>query len=519
MIFDQVNNYKIIDSLPIKGITTGFYEDPDNSIMWLANTNGLIEYHLKTKKMRIYDQDAGLVSQAIQSILPDDQDNLWLSTSRGLIRFNRKTKEVKNFSRADGLSSTEFYMLSALKTENGKLLFGSVSGITSVDPQNFKLLPPNQKAQITGIMVNDEVLNDLVCQETDATNVSEIKQIVLKHNQNILTFEFAALEYSDPENSRFEYILENYEEAWVGPIKEGRVRYPNLPPGNYTFKIRVINSDGVPSVATTDLKITIQKPWWATWWARTLEILLGIVIFLGIIYFILRPRLAVAEVRQRISADLHDDIGSALTAVKIASQLSLSGSPENGHYKKAMTSVAEISSETLDKMRDIIWANNPENNLLEDVVLRMRTDAQRILPESMELELDSSTLPLKEKLPGDKRYHMHLIFKEALINAVKYSEASTLKVTLTKQQRKLILKIADDGNGFPEEKPEESSTSGGNGLRNMRDRAKKLNGTVEIISKPQKGVTVLLNFPTRESYWIRFVRATKRLINLIYPLV
>ncbi|MDX1940656.1 MAG: two-component regulator propeller domain-containing protein, partial [Saprospiraceae bacterium] len=517
-VFDPQDSFKLIDSLPFKGIITRFYEDPDSSILWIASSNGLVKYNQETREIKVYDRNAGLASQEIQSMLPDDKGNLWLSTSRGLIRFNRKSKEVKNFTLADGLSAAEFLFFSALKAGNSKLWFGSVSGITRFNPQELKMLPPTQKAQITGIMVNDEILDSLICQETQATNVGEMRKIVLKHHQNVLTFEFAALEYSDPENCRFEYKLEEYDERWVGPIEEGRVRYTNLPPGNYTFKVRVINSDGIKGTETTDLNILILKPWWTRWWALILEILLGLILLLIIIYFILRPGLAVAEVRQRISADLHDEIGSALTAIKIASNLALSGPSSNDACKEAMGRIAEISGETLDKMRDIIWANNPDYNPLEDIILRMRTVAQQTLPENMKLEINSGTIPMKEKIPGDKRYHMHLIFKETLINAVKYSKASTIKVNLTKQQRNLVLKIADNGEGFPEEEIEENGTSGKNGLRNMQDRAQKLHGTIDIASVPKKGVTVLLNFPTRETLRFRFSRLIKRIINLFYPL-
>lgn len=518
--YDPKQNFALIDSLPISGVVNGIYEKSGDTLIWIATSNGLISFEKKTKKIKIYDRANGLPSQDIRAISVDKQGYFWLGTARGVIRFTPDTMDIKHFNQADGLSGLEVSNQCFLASSDGSFWFGTNNGITVLNPDQFKLLPTTPKAQITRIMVNDEDMPTLICDSTGATNAGEMRKIVLKHNKNTLAFEFAALDYSDPTNSSFRYQLENYDEGWVGPIKEGRARYPNLPPGNYRLKIRVINSDGklAPPENITNLTIIIKKPWWLEWWALSIEgLLLLALIFIGIfIYF--RPRLAVAEIRERVSADLHDEIGSALTAIKIASQLSLANSANLGDdNNRSVKRIANISGETLYKMRNIIWANNPDNNSFEDILARMRAEANRMLPEHIELELPVLENELKkEKLTGDKRYHMQPIYKEALTNAIKYAEASIINVELFKKHRDLVLKISDNGKGYDFKSAiTDDPSSGGNGLLNMQNRAQKLGGTVTFTSTPGEGFTVLLQFPMKEKQQSKLRRELKRLFNII----
>ena len=244
-----------------------FYEGKDG-IAWVGTwQGGFSRYDVETKKIKTFTRDDGLPSMSIQSILADEKNNsLWLSTFDGLSRFNLSTGQFNNFSIADGIQGQLFADGSFLKTSNGLFLFGGSNGITIFNPDevNKNSIPP--KVFLTDLKLFDR---SVIPGERSILKkpIDETDQITLAHNQNNLSIEFIAIHYSNPSANKYAYKLENYDNEWRDVGNQHVAFYPNLPPGEYTFKVKAANDKGVWSETGSTLKIIVNAPWWKTIWA------------------------------------------------------------------------------------------------------------------------------------------------------------------------------------------------------------------------------------------------------------
>ncbi len=243
------------------------YEDPEG-ILWVGTwSGGLSRYNIETKKIKTYTRNEGLPSMSIQGILGDEKNHaLWLSTFEGMSRFNKKTEQFNNFNLEDGIQGQLFADGAQLKTSGGLFLFGGSNGITIFNPNeiiNYSIPP---KVLLTDIKLFNKSLvteeNSIITKPLDET-----KELTFSHSQNDLSFEFLALHYSNPSQNKYSYILENYDKEWRDIGNQRIAFYPNLPPGQYTFKVKAANDKGVWNENGVQLEITITPPWWKTIWA------------------------------------------------------------------------------------------------------------------------------------------------------------------------------------------------------------------------------------------------------------
>ncbi|MBP8791796.1 MAG: response regulator [Lutibacter sp.] len=251
------------------------YEDPAKNIWIATEGDGLYYYNSISKKSIKYGINEGLPNEVIYTILPADSNTLWFSTNKGLSRLNLKTNEFKNFNASDGLIGDEFNFGAYIKLQNGNLMFGGTSGIDFFNPKIIKensFIPP---VSITEILVNNKPFL--------AENKTK-KEITLEHNQNVFSFNFIALSYSQPEKNQYAYKLEGFDKEWNYIENKKSATYTNLDAGKYLFKVKASNSDGVWNEQGASIIVTILPAPWRTWWAY----LLYFSIFLLILYFIRR---------------------------------------------------------------------------------------------------------------------------------------------------------------------------------------------------------------------------------------
>jgi signal transduction histidine kinase len=214
--------------------------------------------------------------------------------------------------------------------------------------------------------------------------------------------------------------------------------------------------------------------------------------FLSVIYHNITSRtkrlLEIEKVRNNIARDLHDDMGSALSSINILSQVALV--EKNGNTQTYLQRIGDQSARMMEDMGDMVWSINPRNDSMSQVLIRMREFASEIF------ELKNIEYQFSEKgtenlvLNADQRKNLFLIFKESINNAAKYSQATTVEINIEQQDQTLIMSIKDNGQGFDEQK-----IKAGNGLRNLRERAKEINATLELRSTVGAGTEVNLNVP------------------------
>jgi signal transduction histidine kinase len=203
-----------------------------------------------------------------------------------------------------------------------------------------------------------------------------------------------------------------------------------------------------------------------------------------------RRTVEIEKLRYAIARDLHDDIGSALSSIHINSNMALTH-PEDAVVKNQLEKIRQYSGNMMERMGDIVWAINPGNDAVENLLIKMKEFLAEILePLGIDYRLEGLELLKKGRLDVGRRKEIYLLFKEAVNNAAKYSGCTAVIVALASDTRDWVLSVTDDGRGF-----DAQAVRRGNGLRNMRERAAALGGDLRIDSAPGKGTTVLLTIP------------------------
>jgi signal transduction histidine kinase/streptogramin lyase/ActR/RegA family two-component response regulator len=281
-----------------------------NSLIWVGSRDGLIRFDPRTKAAKYYTEKDGLPSAFVVGLLEDQAGNLWLSTKRGLVRFTPSTETFRNYDLADGLQGNEFSARAAWSMADGRMVFGGVNGLTAFQPEQIGDNPYQPPVILTGFQLFNQPVpigeSSPLAQPIWATD-----HLSLNANQNIFSFEFAALSYAAPRKTRYKYMLEGLDPTWneVGSNRRF-VTYTNLPAGDYTFRVQGANDSGLWSDQQVALELTVLPPWWATTWFRAL--MLGALLALAYsgyrwrVYSIqLRNRELEAEIAAR-TKDLHE---------------------------------------------------------------------------------------------------------------------------------------------------------------------------------------------------------------------
>jgi signal transduction histidine kinase len=279
--------------------------------------------------------------------------------------------------------------------------------------------------------------------------------------------------------------MEGFDNDWIYAGKRRYVSYTNLDPGYYTFFVKGTNSDGVWVKNPQAIEIYISPPFWQTLWFRVLAILIiGIIIYVVFKYRITKL-LEIERLRVRIASDLHDDIGSALTRISVHSEII-----QNSENKKTVNSsskkIGTMSREIITTMGDIVWSIDARNDLTKNLIDRMRDFSTGLLVEKdIQLKFSHRGLELDRKLPIHIRQNLFLIFKEAINNIYKHSNASKVTVDLTNTKIKFSMKICDNGKGY-----NPGLIKKGNGLKNMNLRAVRIGAQIEMSTT--NGVAIIL---------------------------
>lgn len=242
-------------------------QDSDPAILWLATqSSGLNRFDTKTNTATHFTKADGLADNHIYGLLKDDNGTLWMSSNGGITNFDPETFTIRNYGLDDGLISLEYNQNAYFKNPEGVLYFGSPKGITAFLPEQLKIneIPP-QVALSDFRLFNRSVP---VGPESPLKQaLSDTETITLKHNQNELTFDYVALHFANSNRNRYQYQLIGYDEDWVDAGTQRSATYTNLSPGDYTFRVKAANSDGIWNEEGTSVNLSILPPWYQTWWA------------------------------------------------------------------------------------------------------------------------------------------------------------------------------------------------------------------------------------------------------------
>jgi ligand-binding sensor domain-containing protein/signal transduction histidine kinase len=241
----------------------------------------------------------GLSSNTIQGILEDDHGNLWICNGDYLVTLNPKTETFRSYDVYDRLQGGEFSLNAVFKDKDtGEMYLGGVNGFNIFHPDSIKDNPVAPNIAITNFKLSNKsihpggIVNKRIILEKSITVTDKI---ILSHTDDVISFEFAALHFNSPENNKYAFMLENFEKTWNYVGNKREATYTNLDPGEYIFRVKASNHDGVWNEKGTSKKIIITPPFWQTWWFR----ILMITITISLIYLIYKIRVRNIETHRR----------------------------------------------------------------------------------------------------------------------------------------------------------------------------------------------------------------------------
>ena len=443
--------------------------------IWLSGIDFLLQADSAGHVRRTYTLANGLRADHTFSLAEDRRGHLWLATDEQVHELDPATGAFRYYGKASGLLATGAPPPFA-QNRQGELFLGAEGGFNYFQPTHLprNLVPP--PVAITEVRVNN------------LPRPAGTTAVVLRPGETTLTVAFAALNFSQAAKNRYAYQLLGFDPDWL-TTDARTATYTNLAPGTYTLRIRAANNDGVWNQAGQTLAVRVRPAYYQTWWFRALLGAAGVALLWGTYRYRRAQRQQLARVRDRIAKDLHDDIGSTLSSIRIFSEVA-QGQLAGGHPQTValLQRISTNASTLAESMQDIIWTIKPSPDGLPDVVSRMREFGLRLT----EAKGIAFVMSVEEPFPVlrltlEQRRNLYLIFKESLNNAVKYAACTRLTVALSVRGRQLQLLVEDDGQGF-----DPATVRAGNGLANLRARARDIRGQVQVTSAPAAGTAVVL---------------------------
>jgi ligand-binding sensor domain-containing protein/two-component sensor histidine kinase len=454
--------------------------ESNDSTLWIGTSGGgLNKLNISTNSIQNFSLTQGLSNSVVYGILEDSKSNLWLSTDDGIFLFDTATERFTQFGIEDGVQSLEFSGGAYFEDSDGMMYFGGINGLNYFQPDSIAI---NQ--YLPTIVISDIKVMDVRVK-------GEPSELILSHDQNFVSIEFSALDFSIPKQNKYSYILQGFQETWISTDGSNRTAtYTNLPSGEFTFLVKGTNEDGIWNETPASIKIIINPPFWQTWWFSTFVVL--IVVFL--IYYFgtirVKSQLEIEKLKLKIASDLHDNIGAGLTEISILSEVA---ERSEGHsstvVKKDLQKISGTARQLVDSMSDIVWVVNPQRDSLHDLIVKLK-DSYNEFFSSIGISFQVNNIEKSDdiKLPMEYKQNLLLMFKEAINNAIKHSGCKKLILEALYKNDIIEIVLKDDGAGFDFNK-----IKFGNGIKNMETRANKIKGKLSWKSESGKGTIVMFS--------------------------
>lgn len=538
--------YSIIESKAGKNKTKS-----NQTILWIGTNKGLNKFVINnsanvSEKSRFnveiikYSIKDGLADNSINGILEDEEGNLWLGTNSGISLFEVAKNKFTNFTKSDGIIGSNFNTASAFKTQNGLLLFGSSSGLNYFDPK--QIIPSSYFPPL--VLTDFQIFNQSISagEKSSLTkNISLAKEVILSYNQNVFSFEFAALDYNSPKSIQYAYMMEGFDEDWIESGSRRFVTYTNLSSGTYKFKVKATNADGIWNENATELAVIINSPWWATGWAYALYVLVIIAGLYTIRRFELnRTRLKnilrmqeyeaikqkeLDETKSRFFANLSHEFRTPLMLIKgPLEQLMNDESNEKNidRYKMIQRNTENLQSliDQLLELTQLESASIPVKAAKENLisVLRGLLSSFESLADDKKIKLTSNSK--YDLLPAwiDKDKLEKIIYN-LLSNAFKFTPVSgSISVNVNKisidENEYAEIKVSDTGIGIPKAKLDKifdrfyqvddsnqrSFGGSGIGLALVKELIDLHKWNITVASEIDKGTEFTIHIPLHDDY-------------------
>jgi len=338
------------------------YEDT-RGMLWITTQFGLNKFDKNTGRFNRYFEEHGLPDNRIESICEDNEGNLWLGTGKGLCRFNPKTKKFATYGIGDGMQSNLFFYPAAMKSRSGELWFGGPKGLNVFNPKKFTDNSHKPPVVLTDFQIEGKsvpVGENSVLKE----HISLVREITLTHGISGFGFEFSALNYTVSKKNRYAYKMDGFDKDWVFTDSSKRfAHYTNLDPGQYVFRVKGSNNDGIWNEEGASVKIIILPPWWNMWHFITLAAALVIVCIIGAF----RWRMKI--IQQAKFRKMFFSHSAPMLLID----------PETGNIKEANSAASEFYGYSLYEMKgmNISKINSLSPDEVLSIIQRIKTEQQK----------------------------------------------------------------------------------------------------------------------------------------------
>jgi hypothetical protein len=455
-----------------------------NGNLWVSTYGGGLNYFNTTTKTF---EHIDATNNLLEGIQTDTSGNVWMISNGNLNKYDPNSRSYTTYNLPD-LEKSGGVKGYLFKDKQGKLYATGLNYFIRFDPMAVKEISNAPKVYFTDFKIFNSSYPDLL----------EKKIVELRYFQNYFSLEFSAPEFvAGP--VQYSYMLEGIDKGWIDAGNHNFAYYSNLRGGKYVFKVRASSKKGEWGKEMASIAITIIPPFWVQGWF----FLLCAAIIAAAVYFFYRYRITELlkrqAIRNKIAQDLHDNLGSTLSSISVYSQVAkiYHRQQREEQLEQTLEKIGETSGEMITEMGDIVWAINPRNDHIDTIIQRMESYARPLL-QAKNIQFNFAYDPLISalNLQMDKRKNFYLIFKEAVNNALKYSNCKTLNVNIHFHEHRMELKIDDDGDGFNVDKLQATASKSlsGNGLKNMQDRAREMKAKFTIESSPGKGTSIFLAF-------------------------
>ena len=412
----------------------------------------------------------GLADNRIAGFLEETDGMLWVSTFNGLSRMDISAREFYSYSLQDGLPHMEFNRLSAFKDEEGVLYFGGLNGLLYFHPADVYQAEKKPAIFTTKMEYYEKNGSRKLIQ----SQFEQHLPIQIPADNKYFFCQVGMSNLIDFQNNKYQYRLSgrgSYAD-WID-LETNKIMLNSIPAGKYGLEIRGMTGRGVKSKGSVNIELEVQELFFKTARFR----LIALAVFFGIVYLIsylyFRNRIKIEQLKQALSRDLHDEVGSILGGVAMKAELLEMKVPEN--QKPVARKISRMSREAMLHLRDIVWSMNTERSSVADLYEKIREFASETL-SVRDIQLDIQMKGFQEDmiLPMELRQNLYLIAKEAIANIVKHSNGDAVNILFEKHERSGSLMIKDNGD------VRAPSVSTGIGLNNMHERSKKIGGNLNI---------------------------------------
>lgn len=427
--------------------------------VFVLNTDGTIDEH--------FISTDGLADNIVYDIIFDDLGRAWICTHTGLSVYDLQAHKFYNYYSGDGLSINEFNHNSVFKDPaTGTLYLGGMNGVNVINPADFRDTSAPFTIFISGIKKwNKEGEEEKIPYHGEAS----FRKDAFEYPLDIM---LGSSDYTEPGKLVFLYKIDGITPGWVKVRDPNIIRSEGLPFGTHTVSVKAINYRGARSANELHFQLILTQPIYMRWWFIAIVLILVSATGYFISQYRIREMKKYQRLRIKIASDLHDEVGGLLTGIGMYSDNLTLRKELPAQARERARKIAMLSRQATSSMRDILWSIDARNDSLLSFEEQVRNIAEEILvPKNIRIEFDLDVKDKRADLPGDMRQQLYFFAKEAVNNIAKHSNATHVILSFIMDGAAFDFTIANDNSGETLPPLKEN----GQGLKNMKMRAKKLN--------------------------------------------